>query len=232
MIIALNNKSNLNKEEFDNYLQEFTTIKTNHTLILCPTFINIGSINNNDLLIGSQNVSSHEDGAYTGEISAKQLATYNVKYAIIGHSERRTYYNESNTEVNRKIKKAFESNIIPILCIGETKEEREAGKVKEILEKEIITATEGLTEEEKEKMIIAYEPIWSIGTGIIPTNEEINDAIMFVKSILNNTKVLYGGSANEKNISELKKITSIDGYLLGGISLKLDKLKEFINILN
>ena len=232
MIIALNNKSNLNKEEFENYIDTLSTINTKHTLILCPTFINIGSLNNNKLLIGSQNISSHEDGAFTGEISAKQLATYNVKYSIIGHSERRTYYNETNTEINRKVKKAFESNIIPILCIGETKEERESGKVKEVLEKEILTAIEGLTEEEKERMIIAYEPIWSIGTGIIPTNEEITDVLVFIKNILKNTKVLYGGSANEKNIAELNKIKLIDGYLLGGISLKLDKLEEFIKILD
>ena len=131
--------------------------------------------------------------------------------------------------INNKIKKLFEYSITPILCIGETKEERENNKVKEVLKEEIITATKDLTEEEKNKIIVAYEPIWSIGTGLIPTSNEIIEVLEFIKEYLPNSKLLYGGSANEENIDTLKEITQINGFLLGGLSLKPDKLKVFLN---
>lgn len=229
MIIALNNKSNLNKEEFLSYQDNLRNIKSNSKLILCPTFLNINLFNLDNFNLGSQNVSTTNNGAYTGEISAVALKASNVEYSIVGHSERREYQRETLSEINEKIKRLFENNITPILCIGETKEERENNKFREVLKNELITAIEGLNEELKQRIIIAYEPIWSIGTGIIPTNEEIIEVFNFIKSILPNNKILYGGSANEKNIDTLKEIKEIDGYLLGGLSLKPNDLQTFIN---
>lgn len=229
MIIALNNKSNLNKEAFLSYQEKLRNIKSNQALILCPTYLNINLFNLENFSLGSQNVSKTANGAYTGEISASDLKSSNVKYSIVGHSERREYQKESLSDINEKIKRLFENDIIPILCIGETKEERENGKVTEILKSELETGIEGLTPEQKNKIIIAYEPIWSIGTGIIPTNEEIIEVFNFIKTILPTNKILYGGSANVGNIDTLKQIKEIDGYLLGGLSLKPEELQIFIN---
>lgn len=227
MIVALNNKSNLGKEEFINYLNELNNIKTNSTLILCPTYLNIPLVNI-DILLGSQNVSKTDNGAFTGEISAIQLKEFNVKYSIVGHSERRGYQKETNEDIKEKIIKLQENNITPILCIGESKEERENGTYKEVLKEELSI----LNDIDNSNIIIAYEPIWSIGTGIIPTNEEITEVFEFIKGILPNNKVLYGGSANNDNIDTLKTISLIDGYLLGGLSLKPDKLQIFLDKLN
>ena len=223
MIIALNNKSNLEKDEFLNYIEELKKIQTNNTLILCPTFLNIPLVDNT-ILLGSQNVSSKDNGAYTGEISATQLKTHNVKYSIVGHSERREYQKETNNDIKEKVNKLLENDIIPILCIGETLDERKTNKYKEVL-KEELSILDDLNDEVKSNIIVAYEPIWSIGTGVIPTNSEIEEVFRFIKDMLPNSKVLYGGSANETNIDVLNQISLIDGYLLGGLSLKLDKLK-------
>jgi triosephosphate isomerase len=227
MIVALNNKSNLDKEEFISYLNNLKGINTNSTLILCPTYLNIPLVDNS-ILLGSQNVSTKDNGAFTGEISAKQLKSYGVKYSIVGHSERREYQKETNIDIKEKIIKLQENGIIPIMCIGESKIERENNTYKEVLKEELSI----LNDIDSSNIIIAYEPIWSIGTGIIPTNSEIEEVFTLIKSILPNNKVLYGGSANNDNIDTLKEIDLIDGYLLGGLSLKPDKLQEFLNKLN
>lgn len=228
MIIALNNKSNLSKDEFKNYQDNFSKLSTNHTMIMCPTMLNISMFNQENCYLGAQNVSKNENGAHTGEISASQLASYNVKYCIVGHSERRQELRETDDEINQKIKNLFAAGIIPILCVGETKEEREFHQVTDVINNEILEDTAGLTDEQKSQLIVAYEPIWSIGTGLIPTNAEIEEVLQLIKSLLPTSKILYGGSANEKNIDELKNCPSIDGYLLGGLSLKPDNLKIFI----
>ena len=228
MILALNNKSNLNKNEFTNYLLQLNKIVTNHKLILCPTFLNIprADLENKNYLLGAQNVSSNSSGAFTGEISAEQLKEENVKYCIVGHSERRLLQKESLKEISSKIKNLQEQNIIPILCVGETKEEKEDNRTIDVIKREILSAIENQID--IEKIIIAYEPIWAIGTGVIPKNEEIKKVISEIKKILPSNKVLYGGSCNENNIKELNNITEIDGYLLGGISLKINNLQELL----
>ena len=225
MIVALNNKSNLDKNEFISYLDNLKKINTNSTLILCPTYLNIPLVDG--ILLGSQNVSKTDDGAYTGEVSAKQLKSYGVKYSIVGHSERREYQKETNEDIKEKIVRLIENDITPILCIGESKLERDNNTYKEVLIKEL-----SILEDVNKDIIIAYEPIWSIGTGVIPTNEEIIEVFKLIKSICPNDKVLYGGSANNDNIDTLKQIDLIDGYLLGGLSLKPDKLGEFLDKLN
>ena len=231
MIVALNNKSNLDKNAYKDYLERLNKVETDFELILCPTHLNIANTELVKAKLGAENVSSRKDGAYTGEVSASQLKSYDVEYTIVGHSERREYQKETFKDINEKVKRLFEENITPILCIGESKEQRENTDFKAFLEEEITTALAGLTEEQKSKVIIAYEPIWSIGTGIIPTEEQIIDVFDFIKEKLPTTKVLYGGSANVNNIEMLNKIKQIDGYLLGGLSLKPEELQTFLDIM-
>lgn len=228
MIIALNHKSNLGKIEFTEYIEKMYQLKTNHELIICPSFINIGSISQNKMKIGSQNVSCYGNGAHTGEISPEQLKSYGVTYSIIGHSERRQEQKETTEDVRKKIDNLKQNQITPILCIGETKEERADNKVKEVLRQEIQTAIDS----QGEGIIIAYEPIWSIGTGLIPSNKEIKKTIQYIKELSPKAKVLYGGSVNEENIDILKEVDIVDGYLLGGLSLKPDKLQMFLDKIN
>lgn len=229
MIIALNNKSNLTKEAFNMYQEQLASLTTTSSkLILCPTATYIALYNLNNVELGSQNVSKDEVGAHTGEIAATQLASLNVKYCIVGHSERRQELNETSEDTNLKIKNLFAQNIIPILCVGETKSEKELGKTIPLIKEQIEIAIKDLSEDEKNKIIIAYEPIWSIGTGLIPTIEDIDTVLTLIKDILPKAKTLYGGSANEENIDYLKTSKLIDGYLLGGLSLKPEKLKIFI----
>lgn len=228
MMIALNNKCNLTKQEFLKYQEELGKISTKDKVILCPTFLNISHFHLNNVELGAQNVSAKEQGAYTGEVSAQQLQSEQVKYCIVGHSERRKYQQETNKEINEKVKNLLREEIIPILCIGESKEERENNQQNEVIINEIEKAISGLNEEIRKKIIIAYEPIWAIGTGLTPTNVEIEEIIKLIKKYLPDNKVLYGGSANEKNIEELRKISIIDGYLLGGLSLKPAQLKIFL----
>lgn len=228
MIVALNNKSNLTKQEFMTYQEKLAKVESSSTLILCASPLNIAICNLNNCYLGSQNVSKDLTGAHTGEVAASQLKSFGVEYCIVGHSERRTDQKETDEEIAEKIKNLYAEGIKPILCVGETREEREARKVTAIIEREINVATANLTSKEKEDLIIAYEPIWSIGTGLIPTNKEIEEVFKLIKELLPNTKVLYGGSANEKNIDELKECSLIDGYLLGGLSLKPDLLEIFL----
>ena len=227
MIIVLNNKSNFTKEEFNNYLVELKKVNTDFQMILCPTFMNIPLANSNEFVLASQDVSPYEDGAHTGEVSARQLKDLGVKCSLVGHSERREF--ESEEELYLEIKQLFKEEMIPILCIGETKEERDNNLVKEVLNKQLENVVNKLEYEEQEKLIIAYEPVWSIGTGIIPSNEEIEEVLTYIKSYLPNTKILYGGSVNEENIDTLKEISLVDGYLLGGLSLEPKRLQKFLD---
>ena len=228
MIVALNNKSNFTRDEYKEYLKEIEKIIFKGKLILCPTYLNLTV--ETDIVLGAQDVSPFEDGAHTGEISAKQLSAIGVKYSIVGHSERRL--NENEKELFNKIKRLLENGMTPILCVGERKLDREKGSTKAVLGNQLASVTNYLMENERSNIIIAYEPVWSIGTGELPTNEEIKEVIDFIKSKLPNNKVLYGGSANEENIDTLKEIEGIDGYLVGGLSLKPDKLQIFLDKLS
>lgn len=229
MIVILNNKCNLNKDEFTIYIKDLSEIKTKIDLVLCPNFLNISEFKSDKIILGSQNVSAQNSGAFTGEISANILKSYNIKYCLVGHSERRKYQQENYQEINQKIKKLLDSNITPILCIGETKEERDSKRYKEVIKEQLLSAIKDLSLENQKKIIIAYEPVWSIGTGLIPTNNQIEEIFSYIKSFLMTNKILYGGSVNETNVDTLKKINLIDGYLLGALSLQEKKLKLFLN---
>ena len=178
-----------------------------------------------------------EAGAYTGEIAPNMLKCINVEYVIIGHSERRQYFAETDETVNKKIKSALKHELNPILCVGETMKQRELGLEEEVIKQQIIGALEGITKEQAEKIVIAYEPIWAIGTGKVATKNDANNMIKLIrkeieslydKEVANNVSILYGGSVNKNNAKELFETSDIDGALVGGASLKVDEFNEII----
>mgnify|MGYP002845823266 CR=1 FL=1 len=204
--------------------------KRNTKIIFCPpsTLIRPMSkkLKNSQIEVGAQNC--HEQltyGPYTGSINSKMLKNVGAKYVIIGHSEVR-YSGDTDRLINLKIKNAIQSGLKVIFCIGETLKEKKSKNTKKVLNKQIKLGLNKIRN--KDKVIIAYEPIWSIGTGIIPKPDELSKIINFIKSKIKDNKILYGGSVNPKNINELKSINNIDGYLIGGAS---QDSKKFIDII-
>jgi len=193
-------------------------------VVVCPPFIYLPLLKG--LQIGAQNCFYEEKGAFTGEISALMLKDLGVEYVIIGHSERRKYFNETDEVVNKKIKKALESGLKIIFCIGETAEERDAGKKKEILEKQIKQGLAGIND--LENINIAYEPVWAIGTGNNCSVQETKESIDYIrKFVRENTRILYGGSVKSENSGMYIKDAGANGLLVGGASLNAG---EFIKI--
>ncbi len=230
-LVVGNFKMNLSLNEVNDYI-EFFKDKRYDNVIFGPSSIYSLKFIENGFKVASQDASFAPIGAYTGDISASQLKSIGVSYSIIGHSERRAYYDDSKY-VNDKLKRLIENDIKPIMCIGETKEERDNGKTLDILKKEIDEAFVNIDTNSLNNVIIAYEPIWSIGTGVIPTNEDIDITIKYIKSYIKDNynlelKVLYGGSVSNKNIEELEKLVVIDGYLVGGCSIKKEDFDKLI----
>ena len=180
---------------------------------------------NSDYILGAQNVSEKINGGTTGEISASQLKSMGATLSIVGHSERRQDQNEKSENIVNKLNRLQEQGLNAILCVGESKEQRDEGLAKEFVYQEITEVFDNINKDYFENITIAYEPIWAIGTGVIPTNEEIIDMTNYIKDLVNekyniDIKVLYGGSVNKNNIDELNKIDIVDGYLIGGASTK------------
>ena len=211
-------------------------------IILCvpytDLFYSLLTAQNTNIKIGAQNMHWEESGASTGEVSGEMLKCIGVEYVIIGHSERRQYFNETDETVNKKVKAALRNDLKPIVCVGETLEQREAGKTEEVITSQTKLALEGLTEEQVQNTIIAYEPIWAIGTGKTATAEDANNSIKDIRNeirknygqnIAENVIIQYGGSVKASNAKELFSTSDIDGGLVGGASLKVE---EFANIVN
>lgn len=225
---------NMKFDDISGYIEYFKNIKNNN-LIICPSFIYIPYFLNYDFHVGSQNVCIEEDGGYTGEIAAHQLHSLGVKYTIIGHSERRVKLKETDIEINKKIKSALKSHLKVILCIGETEEEKSMLKKDVVLKRQLRNALIDI--EDLSNIIIAYEPVWSVGTNKLPSVDELNKTILYIKDLIysmhkKNIKVLYGGSINEKNIDNFKNIKNLDGFLIGSASLNPTKFIEIINKIN
>jgi len=223
-IVAANLKMNLNYDEIKEYINGIDDIN-NKNVIIIPTSIYAPYFLNKGYSVGIQNCYYLNKGAYTGEVSPSQIKSIGLDYVLIGHSERRSYFNEDNGLLNKKIKEALNNGLKVIYCIGETLEERESGKTNEVLKTELLEGLKDINEE----IIIAYEPVWAIGTNITPTSEEIKETIGYIKSIYN-YPTLYGGSTNDKNIEELNSISNVDGFLIGGASLDPLKLQKIIRI--
>ncbi len=211
------------------------------SVIVCPPFISLEAlhsiIKDTAIQLGAQNLYFENNGAFTGEISAPMLRSVGCKFVIIGHSERRQIFNEDNITINKKIKKAIEFNLKPILCIGETLKERENGITNEIVKNQIEKGLEGISENQLKDVIIAYEPVWAIGTGKTATPEEANDVHKFIRNLISekysqnaaeNLIIQYGGSVKPENAFELLSMENIDGALVGGASLNADSFIQII----
>lgn len=190
------------------------------------------------IIIGAQNMNDATEGAFTGEIAVRMLKDAGAQFVIIGHSERRHIFNEDNAFINRKVKRALADGLQPILCIGETLEEREAGKTEEVLETQLTQSLADINKEQIRNMIIAYEPVWAIGTGKTATPEQAQEMHrfcrrviekMYNKTIANKTVILYGGSVKPENAKALMDKPDIDGVLVGGASLKIGSFSQIIN---
>ena len=243
-VIAGNWKMNMLPGEAIEFINELTPLvkDTKNEVILCvpytDLFYAILTAQNTNIKIGAQNMHFEEKGAYTGEVSGEMLKAINVEYVIIGHSERREYFNETDETVNKKIKAAFKYGLKPIVCVGETLEQREAGKAVEIITKQTELALEGLTNTQVENTIIAYEPIWAIGTGKTATSEDANNSIKEIRNKVSEiygqetaSRVIiqYGGSVKSNNAKELFGMSDIDGGLVGGASLKAEEFNKIVN---
>ena len=191
-----------------------------------------------ELRIGAQTMHESDTGAYTGEVSAALLTNIGVEYVIIGHSERRAYYNETDASVNKKVHQAFRHDLTPILCVGESLETREANETDAFVEGQIIEDLKGLGSEQVKNLVIAYEPIWAIGTGKTATAEMANETIRNIRGVVEklydkNTaeavRIQYGGSVKPANIEELLSMSDIDGALVGGASLDSDSFLALVN---
>ena len=185
-----------------------------------------------NIKIGAQNMHFEEKGAFTGEISPLMLKELDMDYVVIGHSERRQYFNETDETVNKKVLKALEVGIDPILCVGETLEEREAGNTKDVCKVQVEKALENVS-----KVVIAYEPVWAIGTGKTATSEDANDVIAYIREVVanlygelaNEVRIQYGGSVKPSNVAEIMNQSDIDGALVGGASLEANDYVELVN---
>lgn len=206
-------------------------------IVICPPYPYLSSLSERKLKysIGSQNMSEHSYGAFTGEVSAQMLAVFDVKFVIVGHSERRSIYNESDEMIARKFGQAVEQGMIPILCVGETEQQRNEGLTESVIAEQISAVIDAAGIESFAKAVVAYEPVWAIGTGKTATAETAQNVHQFIRAqiaghdnkVADSLQILYGGSVNSKNSEELFSQADIDGGLVGGASLKV---AEFLAI--
>ncbi|MCL2726933.1 MAG: triose-phosphate isomerase [Bacteroidales bacterium] len=242
-IVAGNWKMNTTVEQgvalSQSLLEQISQVPEDVILAIAPPFTHLYSVYqqivNSRIALGAQNCAAYDKGAYTGEVSAAMLASVPCKYVIIGHSERREYYREDAPILNKKLALALQAGLIPIFCVGERLEEREAGRHFEVIASQLKEAITVLTPSDFSKVVIAYEPVWAIGTGKTATSEQAQEAHAFIRKILAEsfgvlaaqTSILYGGSCKSSNAAELFAQKDIDGGLIGGASLQAD---EFIAI--
>ena len=214
-------------------------------MVVCPPYPALYQtaevLKDSKIEVGAQNLFWEDSGAYTGEVTASMLKDAGCKYVIIGHSERRQYFGESNQTVNKKVKKATDSDLQAIVCIGESLQEREAGITEQIVEKQLVEGFEGVSEEQIQKVILAYEPIWAIGTGVTATPQQAEDVHRFIRekmkslydlSVSEAIRIQYGGSVKPGNANELLSQPDIDGALVGGASLTADSFTGIISAAN
>ena len=226
---------NMTAQDAKEYLKIMNDTMFCSNVIICPSDIYIPYFLNHSYDVGIQNVYYENNGPFTGEVSPLQAKSMGIKYAIIGHSDRRKI-GEDDLVINKKVKKCLENKIKVIFCIGETLEQREMLKTDKILKQQIISGLRGLNSKQLSNVLIAYEPVWAVGTNLLPTTKEISDCIDFIKTICSKFLtglpfILYGGSINEENISTLKNLKNVDGFLIGGASCNANKFLKIIEII-
>lgn len=243
-IVAGNWKMNTTLEEGIKLAKEIeqqaVNYKGNAEIIIAPPFIHLSEVSKvvKKAGLSAQNCASEESGAYTGEVSAKMVVSTGAKYVILGHSERRSYYNESNAILAKKTDLALKNGLIPIFCIGEVLEEREAENHFDVVKSQMQEGVFHLNESDFSKLIIAYEPVWAIGTGKTASSDQAQEMHKFIRGLIvkkynqnvaDNTSILYGGSCKPSNAAELFQNPDVDGGLIGGAALKAD---DFFGIIN
>lgn len=241
-LILGNLKMNTTVHEFSKYIEDFLpNVKNSKNKIgFCVPYTHLmfagQKLFSTDIIFGAQNISTEEKGSLTGEISNLMVKDLGANFTLVGHSERRTKFKETNEQVNQKIIRALGVNLKAVLCVGETKSERSAKKTKQVLKKQIEDALKNIYENELNNIIIAYEPVWAIGTGKLPTNKEIEQSINDIREVIaedfslkaaEKMQILYGGSVNQDNCSNILKIKGVNGLLVGGACLNSD---SFANI--
>ena len=242
-IVAGNWKMNKNPNEGSSFINDvlgnLLEVK-NVDIVFCPPFTGLNNVNvNPPYYLGAQNCHYKDNGAYTGEISLNMLLECNVQYIIIGHSERRHIFFEDNELIGKKIEKVINTEIKPILCVGETKDEMNSGRAYDVLEEQLAKGLENL--KSLSNVLIAYEPVWAIGTGLTASTDKINEMHSFIRKILNKLfkeenpyriPILYGGSVNSGNADELISLDGVNGFLIGGASLDVVKFTDIVKIVN
>ena len=217
--------------------------KNNIEIGVAPTYLSLATVKefaSKDMIVAAQNVHFMDHGAYTGEVSVPMLKEFGIDWVIIGHSERRAYDNETNEKCHEKMKVLFENGMVPVYCVGETLAEFDAGKTKEVVGRQVREGLKDFTAEQVARLVIAYEPVWSIGTGKNASSEIAQDICSYIRSILRELfgavaeeiRVLYGGSVKPVNVKEYLSCPDVDGALVGGASLKIESFEELLtNIL-
>ena len=247
-VIAGNWKMNMTPSETGRFITELAPVvkgKDKCDIILCVPFVDIATAieaaKGTNIKIGAQNVHFKESGAYTGEISASMLKELGVEYVIIGHSERRQYFAETDETVNLRTRAALSAGLKVILCLGELLEARQSGITAEIVSMQTKLDFAGIPEEELKNIIIAYEPVWAIGTGLTATPEQADEACKIIRDVIaslysekaaEEIVIQYGGSMNDANAKELLEKENVDGGLIGGASLKTDKFTAIVDAAN
>ncbi len=221
-----------------NHLEQLNTLSSTSDIIICPSFVALAPIAQilkiTTIALGAQNCSEHATGSYTGEVSAQSLAQAGTKYCFVGHSERRMYHNEDTTTIIKKIDLLYQNNIMPIICIGENKEDFLHQKTFEALTEQLELILKTIAYHKYDHAIIAYEPFWAIGTGIVPDNIYLEEIFAWLENYVKShapdstTQLLYGGSVSQKNIHQLKSIPRIDGFLIGGASTDFEEFYTII----
>jgi triosephosphate isomerase (TIM) len=210
-------------------------------IVVCPPFTSLSDVNEitmeTNIRLGAQDVYWEKEGAFTGEVSASMLKNVGCEYCIIGHSERRQFFGETNETVNKKLKSLLKEGINPIVCVGEKLAERKSGKTFDVIKDHVVNSLAGLSEEDMLKVVIAYEPVWAIGTGINATKEQAEEVHKYIRTLLsqmhgadtaNSIRIQYGGSVKPENIKELISQKDVDGALVGGASLKADSFVQLV----
>ena len=243
-IVAGNWKMNASKDSVDNLIKDLLTGMDGITseVLVCAPFPYLAQvellIQGSKVMLGAQNLNTNSSGAYTGEVSADMIKDFGARHVIVGHSERRSLYGETSAMVAEKTKAALNAGLTPLLCIGESIEQRDSGNTEAVIEKQLRAVIELVGIEAFNQIIVAYEPVWAIGTGVTATPEQAQEAHLFIRSLLakndesvaQKTPILYGGSMNASNASELISCADIDGGLIGGAALKAEDFLQICKV--
>ncbi len=242
-IIAGNWKMNKTKTEAIQFMNELKAKELDKSVetIICANVTaleELKKLEEDKMYVIAQNFNDHESGAFTGEVSLEMLRDIGISGSLIGHSERRSYYNETDEVVNTKVKLADKHHFEAIVCVGELLEEREAGRQNDVVKNQVVKAFEGISEASMKKFVIAYEPVWAIGTGKTASSQDAEDMAAFIRNVIKDLygedvaskiRILYGGSVKEANVKDIMSMANIDGALVGGASLTVDSFEKLVN---